>query len=242
MGDTARRGLDGDDRKARERLCILTRQTLPIAQMLRFVASPDGVLIPDIKHKLPGRGIWIKATRAAVEEAVRRKVFERALKRSAHVPADLPDHVESLLERAALDWLSLANKAGLVTSGFAAVAKLIEQGVARILLEAQDGAPDGVRKLAAMARRCYKDDEAPAVITIFTSLQLDLALGRTHVIHAALGAGGALQGFLDRVAALEFWRDGGLLADVPLPETSSAEGKRQQLQEAGPATGAARTE
>jgi hypothetical protein len=37
--------------------------------MFRFVVSPDGVLIPDLAGKLPGRGIWLSASRDVIEGA-----------------------------------------------------------------------------------------------------------------------------------------------------------------------------
>ena len=48
-----------------------------------------------------------------VEQAVKRRVFGRGFKRDVRVPDDLPDQVERLLERAALDALAIAGKAGL---------------------------------------------------------------------------------------------------------------------------------
>src|SRR5262245_35414502 len=96
-----------DDRQALERLCVATRLVRPVRDLIRFVASPDGVLTPDLKRRLPGRGAWVTASRAAFLEAVRKKAFARALKRPVEVPTDLADRIEALLERAALDMLSL---------------------------------------------------------------------------------------------------------------------------------------
>ena len=197
-----------DDRKALERLCVSTRLVKPIDELLRLVVSPDGVLTPDLKRKLPGRGVWVTATRAAVEDARRRRLFARSLKTPVDVPADLGARVEHLLERSMIDMLSLANKAGLVVAGFTKVMERIEAGRAVAVLSAPEGAHDGLRKLAAAARRTYLGGEAPTFITNLSSAHLDLALGRTNVIHAALGAGPASTGFLERAAALAFWRDG----------------------------------
>jgi predicted RNA-binding protein YlxR (DUF448 family) len=197
-----------DDRKALERLCVATREVKPVDELLRFVVSPAGVLTPDLKRKLPGRGVWVTATRAAVDEAARKRLFARSLKSPVDVPADLGAMVELLLERSVVDMLSLANKAGLVVAGFAKVVERIEAGRAVAVISAPEGAPDGLRKLAAAARRTYLDGEQPVFITNLSSAHLDLALGRTNVIHAALGAGPVSTGFLDRAAALAFWRDG----------------------------------
>ena len=199
-----------DDRKALERLCVATRLVKPVGELLRFVASPAGVLTPDLKRKLPGRGVWVTATRGALAEACRKSLFARSLKAPVEVPADLATLVDHLLERAALDMLSLANKAGLVVAGFAKVVDRIESGRAVAVVTAPEASEDGIRKLAAAIRRTYLDVEGPIVITNLPSGHLDLALGRTNVIHAALGAGPASTGFLERAAALALWRDGDL--------------------------------
>jgi len=201
---------DGDDRRARERLCVATRVVRPVGELVRFVPSPDGVLTPDLKRVLPGRGVWVTATRRTFEEAARKKAFARSLKRPVTLPEGLADIIDKLLERAALDMLSFANKAGLVASGHAKVMERIEARGAVAVIQAVDGAEDGARKLASATRRAYVEARAPVLITNFRSADLDLALGRTNVIHAALAAGPAVSGFLERVVALDFWRDGPL--------------------------------
>ena len=47
-----------------ERHCALSRTLKPVDEMIRFVVGPGDETVPDIKRKLPGRGIWITATRA----------------------------------------------------------------------------------------------------------------------------------------------------------------------------------
>jgi uncharacterized protein len=49
------------------RRCVVTRERLPKEQMFRFVVSPDRALIPDLAGKLPGRGIWLSASRDVIE-------------------------------------------------------------------------------------------------------------------------------------------------------------------------------
>jgi predicted RNA-binding protein YlxR (DUF448 family) len=44
---------------AEERMCALTRAIAPRAELVRFVASPDGEVVPDLKECLPGRGMWL---------------------------------------------------------------------------------------------------------------------------------------------------------------------------------------
>ena len=108
--------VDGGPRRiAAERLCVATRTVKPVGDMIRFVVSPDGAVVPDIKARLPGRGVWVTASRAAVAQAVARKAFSRGFKRDVRVQADLVAMTESLLERSVLDALAMAHKAGWVT-------------------------------------------------------------------------------------------------------------------------------
>ena len=44
-----------------ERTCIVTRAVKPVAELIRFVLGPDDQVVPDLKHKLPGRGVWVTA-------------------------------------------------------------------------------------------------------------------------------------------------------------------------------------
>ena len=183
-----------------ERFCVVARAVRPTDEMLRFVAGPDGTVVPDIKRKLPGRGVWVTGTREAVTEAVRRGALRRGLKASVRVPAELPALVDRLLERAALDALAMAHKAGRIIAGFERVESAIAAGGLAALIHAADAAPDGVRKLGGRAEGQFP------VISTFTSSQLDLALGRPHVIHAALLSGREGETFLTRWRTLERYR------------------------------------
>src|SRR6185436_6290343 len=91
-----------EGRRGTERLCALTRAVKPIDELIRFVAAPDGAIVPDLKRRLPGRGVWITATRSAVDEAARRNIFARSLKREVRAAPDLGAQVEGQLESAAL--------------------------------------------------------------------------------------------------------------------------------------------
>jgi uncharacterized protein len=204
--DTGRRSL-----AAPERLCVVSRSVKPVGELIRFVVGPQGEVVPDVKRRLPGRGIWITARREAVVEAVKRRAFARAFKREVQVPDDLARTVERLLERAALDALAIAHKAGQVVTGFTRVEAALSAGppVVAALIDASDAAPDGRRKLVATAVRHHGSGAGvgePALISLFTSMQLDLALGRSNVVHAALLAGPASDGVLSRCRSLERFR------------------------------------
>ena len=192
-----------------ERTCALTRELKPVADMIRFVVGPAGEAVPDVKRKLPGRGIWVTATRTAIEDATKRNVFARGFKRDVRVAVDLAEQTERLIERAALDALAIAGKAGVVVTGFSKVEAACAGGNIAALIHAADAADDGKRKLAAVLhRKSAGETREIAVIDAFTGAQLDLALDRPNVVHAALLAGLGSETFLARVARLTRFRTG----------------------------------
>jgi predicted RNA-binding protein YlxR (DUF448 family) len=197
----------GPRARALERLCVATRTVRPVADLIRFVVGPDGEPVPDLKRKLPGRGVWVTATHDALSDAIKRKALARAFKREIRLPADLVTRTERLLERSALDALAIAGKGGLIAAGFSKAEAALANDAVAALLHAAEAAPDGVRKLDAVWRR--QDRGGPlVVIGILTSAQLDLALGRANVIHAALLAGPPSDTFLARLRRLERFRTG----------------------------------
>ncbi|MCB1457473.1 MAG: RNA-binding protein [Nitratireductor sp.] len=183
---------EADEAAMNPRSCIVTREPLEPEKLIRFVASPDGVIVPDIRHNLPGRGCWVTAARSKVEQAVQKRLFNRALKGEFEIPLTLASDTDMLLERAALGALGMARKAGLVVTGFSKVDHAIRNGSAELVFHAVDAAEDGIRKLrqAATATRELGGPEIAAT-RIFTSSQMDLALGGHNVIHAAALDGGA---------------------------------------------------
>jgi|SRR5450631_643278 predicted RNA-binding protein YlxR (DUF448 family) len=194
--------------KGTERSCALTRDLKPVSAMIRFVVGPAGEAVPDIKRKLPGRGIWITATRSAIEEAVKRNVFARGFKRDVRVAKDLAVQADQLLESAALDALAMAGKAGCVIGGFAKVEAALDRDNVVALIHGSDAAADGKRKLdAALHRKNSDKPHEMAVIGVFTGAQLDLALNRSNVVHAALLGGPGSATFLARVLRLERFRN-----------------------------------
>jgi len=195
----------GPRARERERLCVATRTVRPVADLIRFVIGPEGDAVPDVKRKLPGRGIWVTATQEALGEAIKRKAFSRGFKREVRLPADLVTRTERQLERAVLDALAVAGKAGLVAAGFAKAEAALENGEALALLHAAEASADGVRKLDGAGRRLGKP---LVVIGFLSSAQLDLALNRPNVIHAALLAGPVSETLLARSRRLERFRTG----------------------------------
>jgi predicted RNA-binding protein YlxR (DUF448 family) len=196
----------GPRARERARLCAATRTVQPVSKLIRFVVGPDGEAVPDVKNKLPGRGIWITATRDALDEAIKRKAFARGFKREVRLPSHFVDSTEKLLERAVLDALAVAGKAGLVAAGFAKTETALAREKVVALLHAAEASSEGTRKLDAVMRR--RSGETPIVIGFLASAQLDLALNRPNVVHAALLAGPASETVLARCKRLERFRTG----------------------------------
>jgi predicted RNA-binding protein YlxR (DUF448 family) len=188
-----------------ERTCIVTRAKAAPEGLLRFVRAPDGAVVPDLRHKLPGRGVWVTADAKVVAQAVKRKAFARGFKAEVRVSETLPEDVAELMQRACLQSLSLAKKAGAVVAGFTKVAAAAQAGTVAGLIGASDGSADGSRKLHQALRRAGAD---VAEIKLFTEAQLSLALGGTNVIHAAVTRGAAAQAFLDQCKRLEIYLSG----------------------------------
>ncbi|MCW5697058.1 MAG: RNA-binding protein [Bauldia sp.] len=187
------------------RTCIVTRASLPVGELIRFVLDPEGRVVPDMRHRLPGRGVWVTASAAAVDEAERKKLFARGFKEAAIVEPGLSGRVAEQLRAAALAALSLSRKAGELVLGFAKVEDAIRTGQATALIHASDAAADGVRKLDALFARLAGHDRPS--IRAFGAEEMGLALGRSHVIHAALLAGRASAFALDQIALFARFHD-----------------------------------
>jgi uncharacterized protein len=190
-----------------ERTCIVTRTSGTADGLIRFVGAPDGSVVPDLKRQLPGRGCWVTATRARVDEAVKKNLFKRGLKEDVTASPDLGALVDGLLIKSALGSLGLARKAGQIVTGSAKVEAAVRGKAAILVLHASDAAPDGVRKID-QARKAVAYGGGPDIPSLapFASPQMDLALGGTNVIHAAALAGSAGENLKKRIAALARYR------------------------------------
>lgn len=173
--------VDGD---LAERMCIVTRECQDESALIRFVRGPDGNAVPDLARKLPGRGVWVSLNRERLAEAVKRKMFSRAFAAETKAEENLPDLVGRLLRQHCLSYLSLARKAGEAVTGFMKVEEMLGRGKARFLFHACEAQPDGCRKLDRMA------GPEVEIVTAFTLDELDLAFGRSNVVHAAVARGG----------------------------------------------------
>ncbi len=191
------RGGRTQDQDEPERRCIVTGEVQPKAGLIRFVVGPEGQVVPDILGKLPGRGMYVAADRAALDKAGR-GAFARAAKSPVTVPEGLVDEVERQLARRVIDLVSMCRKAGLAVAGFEKVKDWLAAGRAKVLLQASDGSVRGKSKLWTPTGGRF--------FGCLTSDELGLAFGRESVIHAALAAGGLTDRVIEDAARLAGFR------------------------------------
>jgi predicted RNA-binding protein YlxR (DUF448 family) len=181
---------------SRQRRDAASGEVADESNLIRFVAGPDGSVVPDLARKLPGRGVWVAATREAVEQAVKKNVFARSAKAPLKPAADLADQVAALLKARLLAGLGLARRSGALTLGFETTASAAQAGRLTWLVEASDGAADGRRKVLQARGRAL---QPPRLIGAFSSEELSLALGVGPVIHVGFLAGGAARRWTEDV-------------------------------------------
>lgn len=201
----------GSDRTAMNpRTCIVTRQERTTEEMIRFVLDPENRVVPDIRRKLPGRGVWVTANQDLVAKAARKGVFARGFKAEAKADHDLAETVGELLDQAALDALGMAKKAGLVAVGHDKIAVALKKGAVSLLLHASDAASGSRKKLGAIARSVTRSGGGEVEISQpWPGEVLDRALGMDKVVHVALMDGGATESFRAKMAMAENYRKPG---------------------------------
>lgn len=178
-----------------ERKCIATGEVQPKHGLIRFAVGPDGQIAPDLAEKLPGRGIWVSADRAALEMAAKKGLFARAAKQAVTVPEGLPDLLESMLAQRVIELISLARKGGGATTGYERVKDWLSKDEAEVLIQASDGSERGKSKLSTPYGGSF--------IGWLTASELGHAFGRQTAVHAALGAGGLSKRVVEEAARLK---------------------------------------
>ncbi|WP_135502684.1 RNA-binding protein [Roseovarius aestuariivivens] len=178
-----------------ERKCIATGEVQPKFGLIRFAVSPEGQIVPDVLEKLPGRGIWVSATRNALEKAMTKGLFSRAAKQAVHVPPDLIEMVESQLASRVVNLISLMRKGGQAVSGYERVKDWLAKEEAEVLIQAHDGSERGKSKLSTPYGGSW--------IGWLSADELGQAFGRQSTIHAALGAGGLCERVVEEAARLK---------------------------------------
>jgi len=183
-----------------ERKCIVTGEVQPKGGLVRFVLSPDGLIVPDVLEKLPGRGIWVSADRSVLETAVKKKAFARAARQPVELPDDLVDIVEGAVARHVVELLGLARKSGDAVAGYEKVKDWLDKEKATVLIQASDGSSRGKSKLSTPHYGKF--------IGWMTMSEIGQAFGRQQAVHAALAAGGLAKRVVEEAQRLK-----GLRAD-----------------------------
>jgi predicted RNA-binding protein YlxR (DUF448 family)/ribosomal protein L30E len=173
-----------------QRRDIASGETVPVDGLIRFVVSPEGMLTPDIAHKLPGRGLWVASERSALEIALKKNIFSRSAKRQVKAEPNLIPLVHDLLRRRCLDLLGLARREGGIVNGFEKALAAVKSGKAGWIIEAADGAEDGRRRILYAGSQ---QTPSPNVCGSFSNAELSLALGTENAIHVALLSGRRVQ-------------------------------------------------
>ncbi|MEM6463164.1 MAG: RNA-binding protein [Pseudomonadota bacterium] len=208
-----------------DRTCIVTRQSGPSEWMIRFVAGPDGAVVPDLKARLPGRGCWILAEKRYLRQAIKKDLFARALKASVEVPEALDETVDSLLVSALTGMIALARKAGQIVPGFGKVDSAIRSGQAIAVFHATDAAADGIRKIDQARRAaCGAENLDVASFRLLSAQEMATVMAGDQVIHVAVLAGQAGEGVVKRARMLDRYRNGadyGHTAGGPAEETET---------------------
>ena len=191
------------------RRCIATRRSLPKTALIRFVAAPDGSLTPDVAERLPGRGAYVAADRAAVAHAAAKGLFARALKTPVRVSDGLPERLAGQLLDRCVELIGLARRGAGAVAGFDKVRGWLAAGRAGLLLHAADGSAQGQAKLAPLAGTI-------PVVGGLSAAELGRAFGRDMVVHCAIAPGP--------------------LAERLVIEAARLDGLRRPDNDAGPAT------
>jgi predicted RNA-binding protein YlxR (DUF448 family) len=173
------------------RTCIVTGEEATPERMIRFVVGPEGEVVPDLARKLPGRGLWVRAERSAVEQAVARKSFAKAARAAVSAPADLAERVERLLLGRVLEDLSRARRAGRAVAGFVKVEQSIGRGRAGLLIVAAEADGDGIAKLSATGLPLERLGDAASLGGVF---------GREQAVYVAVAHDDKSGQFIQRIA------------------------------------------
>ncbi len=161
------------------RKCIVCGEVKEKEQLLRFTLTPDNQIVPDFKKKLPGKGIYVSVSKAALLKAIEKNLFAKAVKKNVKVSADLVQTVENILKKKGLESICLAKKAGDLITGFEKVSEKLKYGKIAFLIEAVDAGADGHQKIVSVAKGLD-------VFALYSVEELDKALDKVNTVHAAL--------------------------------------------------------
>ncbi|SCA55608.1 conserved hypothetical protein [Candidatus Terasakiella magnetica] len=183
-----------------ERRCIVTGSVLPKEKLIRCVVSPDGIVVPDVGEKLPGRGLWLSAARDVVNTACAKNAFSRAARQNVKPMEGLADRIEALLAQRCLSLIGMMRRTNGVIFGFEKTRGWLRDGKCTVVLAASDGADDGRAKIKALS------GDLP-LIELFDSGELGGTVGRDHVVHMGFASGRMAKRFQVEALRLQGFRD-----------------------------------
>ncbi len=163
------------------RRCIVTRESQPKEQMLRFVLGPGRELVPDLAGRLPGRGMWLSAKADVLERALARGAFSKAARGPVAFPPDLRKRIEDGLRSRVRDLMGFARRGGQAVAGWQAVREVVLAGRVGLVVQASDGS------LAERAR-VLGGRNLPAVAPL-SGAALGAVFGRDHAVHVVVAPG-----------------------------------------------------
>lgn len=176
-----------------ERKCVLTGRLDSRGDLVRLAISPDGLVLPDVLARAPGRGAWIGVCRTDLEKALSNGKLKGALARAFKgatltIPDDLAERTQLALVRALTDRLGLELRSGNVLLGTEKIAQSCRAGAVKFLAHASDAGSDGPNKLAQAWRvgEMAEGSGKRGVILPLDRATLSVALGRDNVVHFGL--------------------------------------------------------
>jgi len=158
-----------------QRSCVACRRSADQDELIRYVVAPDGRLVVDYQHKLPGRGAYTCFNRECITRAVQRRAFVRSMK-NAQIDVDIESLIGELrqqVEIRILNLIGMARKAGLVASGSQMVLATLKKPaeIAMVLLSSDVTQNVGSKVRQQTARACIP------LIECFDKATLGRALG-----------------------------------------------------------------
>lgn len=183
-----------------ERRCIVTGEIRSKDELIRCVAGPDGVVVPDVDAKLPGRGLWLSSSRNVVNTAVAKNAFSKAARAKVTPMEGLADRIEALLVQRCMSLVGMMRRSNGVIFGFEKTRGWLKDGKCAVVLAARDGAADGRNKIKALS------GDLP-LIELFDAEEMGAAIGRDHVVHMGFAPGNITRRFQVEALRLQGFRD-----------------------------------
>ncbi|MDD2795901.1 RNA-binding protein [Acidocella sp.] len=163
------------------RRCLVKRESFTREAMLRFVAGPQRQLVFDVSATLPGRGLWLSASRDVIDTALKRGVFARVAKQQLVVAPDLAAQVETALIQRIFDLAGLARRSGAAIAGFEKAREWLTSGKAGLVLQAVDGSVE--------ERARFVGGREVPVVAVFSAARLGKIFGREQAVHVVIAPG-----------------------------------------------------